>query len=458
MHDIDLLRQDTPWAIVPSALEQHVRALNGMPLSSIARFDETAAAAHVQASLTQRGMEALQGAHFSARVGDVAVIPIRGTVMPRAPQWWWSYAAVLSGIAHDVRIALDDTSIAALVLDVDSPGGRVTGTEEFSDLLFDLRGTKPIVAHCAGGMVASAALWIASAADQIVIDRTAEVGSVGVVASFVDWSQFDEKLGIREIEIVSAQSPKKRMPPTTKEGRALIQTRVNELADVFISHLARNRGVSEDDVLQNFGQGDLLVGESAIANGLADRIATFETLVSELSAGRTRSIFMTGKASPTIKASDITREFLAEHCAELLGAITTEAAAAATATATADAQQTSEAAIAAARTEGATAERARIHGIEQAAVPGIETWIAEAKYDPDMTVEKASVEGLRRIRAGEVDHTALSLAGGEAPLGPDAVAPASDGAHATGVVTRLPNANEVFRARAAARDKRNARN
>lgn len=441
MQDLDLLLQDSPWAIVPSVLEQQIRSLHNRPIATIERFDEAAEFARVQAGLTQRGMEILEGSRMSARIGDVAVIPLMGTVMPRAPQWWWSSAAVLSVLVQDIRTALDDYSVRALVLDIDSPGGRVTGIEEFSDLVYGLRGSKPIVAHCGGGMVASAAFWAASAADELVITRTAEVGSVGVVASFVDWSQYDEKLGIREIEVVSAQSPNKRQSPATAPGRALVQERVNQIADVFITHLARNRGVSPDDVLQNFGQGDLLVGDAAVANGLADRIATFEALVSELSNGR-RSNFMTGKASPTVKASDINREFLAEHCGDLLAAIVAEGKQAATAAAT-------DAALATARAEAATAERERIKAIENISVPGLEAWIAEAKFDPQMTPEKVAVEGLRRIRAGEIDQSKALADEGLSPLGPDAQSGASP-ASGSGVVTRLPTPAAVFTARARA--------
>lgn len=290
MHDLDLLRPGAAWAMVPRVLEQQIRALNGTPLSEVARFDAAAAHAATQAGLALRGAEALPGTLTSGRIGSVAVVPVQGTVFPSAPRWWWSSAAVLDVIRFDVEAALASPEVSAIVLDVNSPGGMVTGTEAFSDWMHSARGRKPIVAHSAGGMIASAALWIASATDQIVIDRTAEVGSVGAVMTFVDWTRFDERIGIREIDIISSQSPKKRMPPTTEEGRALAQTRVDRIADVFVDHLSRNRGVSRSVVLSEYGAGAVLVGDDAVAHGLADRISTFDELIADLDRyGKLRS-------------------------------------------------------------------------------------------------------------------------------------------------------------------------
>lgn len=93
---------------------------------------------------------------------------------------------------------------------------------------------------------------------------TAILGSIGVVSIF---EKDDED---KTIEIVSSQSPNKRPNIQTEAGRAKIQAHVDALADVFISKVAQNRNISPEDVVQNFGGGDVFIGQEAVRKGLAD--------------------------------------------------------------------------------------------------------------------------------------------------------------------------------------------
>jgi ClpP class serine protease len=169
--------------------------------------------------------------------------------------------------------------VGAILLHVDSPGGEVTGIHEFGELIHQARGVKPVWAYVEG-LGASAAYWLSSAAEEIVADPTAALGSIGVVMTVRDPS----KTKAADIEIVSSQSPRKRPDPTTEGGRAQLQGVVDDLAGVFVATVARNRAVSEETVLAEFGGGGLFVGRSAVAAGLADRIGTFEETLAELAA------------------------------------------------------------------------------------------------------------------------------------------------------------------------------
>ena len=142
-------------------------------------------------------------------------------------------------------------------------------------MIYQARGTKPIIAY-ASGACCSGAYWIASACDKILAADTAILGSIGVVSIF---EKDDED---KTIEIVSSQSPNKRPDINTEEGKAKIQVRVDELAEVFIAKVARNRGISEDDVVNNFGAGDVSVGQHAVRNGLADGLSSFEAIITDL--------------------------------------------------------------------------------------------------------------------------------------------------------------------------------
>jgi ClpP class serine protease len=81
---------------------------------------------------------------------------------------------------------------------------------------------------------------------------------------------------------VSSQSPNKRLDPKTGKGRELLQKELDDLASVFISDVARNRGVGIDTVQEKFGQGGLLIASEAIKFGMADELNSLEGIVSKL--------------------------------------------------------------------------------------------------------------------------------------------------------------------------------
>lgn len=86
-------------------------------------------------------------------------------------------------LAQDFNKAVQNPNIKGILLDIDSPGGEVNGCSELSDMIYQARGTKPIIAY-ASGACCSGAYWIASACDKILAADTAILGSIGVVSVF----------------------------------------------------------------------------------------------------------------------------------------------------------------------------------------------------------------------------------------------------------------------------------
>lgn len=217
--------------------------------------------------------------------GSVAILPVMGPLFRYANLFTdISGATSYDLLARDFAAAVADRTVSAILLNIDSPGGEVTGLAEFADQIFNARGSKPIVAYV-GGSGASAAYWIASAADEVVISETSGLGSIGTVAEVVNTKGRDEKAGIVRHEFVSSQSPNKRLDPATPDGASRIQARIDAMSDVFIAKVARNRGISTDQVLQEFGQGDIFIGQAAVTAGLADRVGSYEGVISELQQG-----------------------------------------------------------------------------------------------------------------------------------------------------------------------------
>lgn len=136
------------------------------------------------------------------------------------------------------------------------------------------------------GEAASGAYWISSAADDIVVSETSAQGLIGVVGIYRGKLA---KESTDTVEIVSTQSPYKRLDPTSDDGRAKLQTSIDSMTDVFVSIIARNRDGTTDHVLEHYGGGDVMIGANAVHACLADRVGSLERLITELSSPETSS-------------------------------------------------------------------------------------------------------------------------------------------------------------------------
>jgi len=272
------------WAIEPQSLARIIGIVEDHATLSKEEWDERLIAVE-----KQRGRPlSNERKGVSMRDGGVATIEVVGPIVRRADLFSQvSGMTSIDTLAKDFGAAMDDRAVKAIVLAIDSPGGEVTGVAEFADMIRAASspaapgGGKPVVAYV-GGMAASAGYWLASAAARVVCDSTALLGSIGVVQAVRDPSR--DRGGT--IEFVSSQSPHKRPDPTTGTGAAQIQNVVDAMAGVFVAAVARNRDVSEETVLADFGGGGLFVGQAAVAAGLADRVGSYESVIADLAAGR----------------------------------------------------------------------------------------------------------------------------------------------------------------------------
>ena len=216
--------------------------------------------------------------HYKVEVhGGVAVLPVTGPLFRYANLFTAiSGATSYELLAKDFSKALADPSISSIIFDIDSPGGEVNGCAELARMIFDARGKKPIIAY-ASGDIASGAYWLASACDEVVVSDTSMVGSIGVVAVYRGGNKDNT------IEVVSSQSPHKRLDPEKDQDRKRLQNRIDDLASVFIEAIAKHRGVDPPTVKSNYGKGDVFIGSLAVDSGLADRTGSLDQLINELS-------------------------------------------------------------------------------------------------------------------------------------------------------------------------------
>ena len=188
-------------------------------------------------------------------------------------------------MARQFRAAMADPDIGRVILDVDSPGGQVGGVEELAREIYQARGQKPVTA-IANGLAASAAYWIATAADEFVVTPSGQVGSIGVFGMHQDVSAALEKDGVK-VTMVSAGKYKTEgnpFEPLTDEARAAMQGMIDEYYSLFVDAVARNRGVDAAAVRGGFGEGRVVTAQAAVRLGMAARVAPFDEVVSGMLA------------------------------------------------------------------------------------------------------------------------------------------------------------------------------
>lgn len=212
----------------------------------------------------------------------VAVIPICGTLVKRtmgleAQSGLVSYAS----IANQVALAIADSAVQAVLLDIDSAGGESGGVFDLADAIYQCRGTKPIWA-IANDSCFSAAYAIASAADKVFVTRTGGVGSIGVIALHVDQSQADAKDGLTYTAICAGarKNDLSAHAPLADGAKASLQGEVNRIYGLFTQTVARNRGRSAAFVAAT--DAALFFGPDAVTAGLADYVASYAEVLAQL--------------------------------------------------------------------------------------------------------------------------------------------------------------------------------
>jgi signal peptide peptidase SppA len=220
--------------------------------------------------------------------GAVAVLPLRGVISHRAGGIEEaSGGASVERFTAMYRQAMTNDAIGAVVIDVDSPGGTVAGVEGIVSEMQALKGRKPVVA-VANSLMASAAYWIASQADEIVSIPSGTVGSIGVFTAHQDLSVALEQEGVK-VTLISAGKFKVEgnpFEPLSDEAKAVIQARVDDAYGTFVKAVAKGRGVSAADVKAGYGEGRALGAKDALAAGMIDRIGTLDDTLRRMSGAK----------------------------------------------------------------------------------------------------------------------------------------------------------------------------
>lgn len=259
-------------------------------LAYLAAFDPMLALCEDQfARFLARAMaeRADAGDQAPARQGRIAVLPIAGPLLPRGGTSWFGAWRGMDSIRAQLGALAADSDVTAIVLDIDSPGGTVAGAAETAAAVAAAASKKKVIA-VANPQAASAAYWIGSQASEFVAAPGAEVGSIGVLSMHADVSQALQQAGVTMSVIRSAKFKGEGMPfsPLSDDARAFMQSRVDEAHGDFVRAVAAGRRTTQADVKDNFGEGRTVSATSAVKAGMADRIATLDSVIAGLTQPR----------------------------------------------------------------------------------------------------------------------------------------------------------------------------
>ena len=249
----------TPWAVLPEVLARLAT------LETLEAGPPDTARSRVP---TGRGSRA------------VAVVPLYGVLLPRGEMFG---GTSLEDTGRTMRRLAADASVAAIVIDADTPGGHVAGASELATVIRAAREQKPVIA-VANHLMASAGYWIGASATEVVATPSARVGSIGVYATHDNLAGALEKEGVERTLISSGKFKTEGSPfgPLDDEARATLQARVDEAQARFVGDVAQGRRVSVQAIHVRFGEGRTLSASQALAAGMVDRISTLDETVARL--------------------------------------------------------------------------------------------------------------------------------------------------------------------------------
>ena len=210
---------------------------------------------------------------------EIAVVDINGVIMP---------GKTTEDTIKILKSIEKNPAIKGVLLNIDTPGGGVTATDQIYHEIQKIRKKKQVVT-CMNSMCASGGYYLAAGTDHIVANRLTLTGSVGVIISTWNAGDLMEKLGVRSLvyksgELKDSLNPTKKLDDATlKRESELIQSLVDECFDEFARIVAEGRKLPLETVREApIGDARILTGLQAKKAGLVDTIGYFEDAVDEI--------------------------------------------------------------------------------------------------------------------------------------------------------------------------------
>ena len=202
----------------------------------------------------------------------IAVLPVSGTLVSKTRALQpYSGMTGYNGIIARLQQAISDPGVDGILLDMDTPGGMVSGAFDCADIIARMRDIKPIWA-LANDMNCSAGQLIASSASRRLVTQTARTGSIGVMMAHSNYGAALKTNGVEVTLIYSGDhkvdgNPYEKLP---EDVRADFQTRIDATRQMFAEKVSAYTGMSVQDVLDT--EAAVFTGQESVDNGLADEL------------------------------------------------------------------------------------------------------------------------------------------------------------------------------------------
>ncbi len=213
-------------------------------------------------------------------LGNTAIINLKGEITTESQQEFLTPQTLNSeGYAKLIRKAADNENIKIIILKINSPGGSAVGSKEIVDAIKYAKTKKPIVSYIRE-LGASGAYWAAANTEYIMSNDLAIVGSVGVLASHIDFSGLMEKYGIKYEKLTGGKykdigSPLRNITP---EEKKLLQQKIDLIhkefyEDVFKERQLENLSKEKKEMIKT---GIFFIGKEALNYSLIDKTGSYE--------------------------------------------------------------------------------------------------------------------------------------------------------------------------------------
>ena len=269
------------WALEPKYLETMSSVLHRWSAGVDASADVLA---EVEAAQAARASRKAAVANLG---GGIAVLGLYGLISQRASMvdgMSGSGGTSVEKFTQGFREAMADDTVGGIIIDIDSPGGSVSGLQDLWDEIMSARATKPVYG-LVNSLCASAAYWIGSACSQLYAVQGSLVGSIGVYMQHVDASEAMKMDGLSATYISAGKYKVEGNPlgPMSPEGLAFNQSQIDAYYAMFTGAVAKGRGAPIGQVRDGMGQGRCLMADDGLAAGMVDGIDTFDGVVKRMS-------------------------------------------------------------------------------------------------------------------------------------------------------------------------------
>ncbi len=206
---------------------------------------------------------------------NVIIIPLYGVItIDNAERGLiGSNSVIADEVVAELKDAEKDTNIKAIILEINSPGGSAVASAEIAHTVKSLNKTTYALIRDVG---ASGAYWVASATDKIIASPLSITGSIGVISSYLDFSDLFDNYGVEYQRLVAGKYKDVGTPfkDLTPEERTILEKKLETVHKAFIDEVVANRRIQQD--MDRITTGEFFLGTEALDLGLVDALATKE--------------------------------------------------------------------------------------------------------------------------------------------------------------------------------------